>query len=241
MPVIKWVHLTTDMFDDEKIKLIEKMPDADTLLVIWIKLICQAGKVNDGGAIYLIENVPYDDETLATIFNRPVNSIRLALNTFRRLGMIETCDDGSILLLNWEKHQNINGLEKIRQDTRRRVAKFRERHKQLTSGNVTVAFGNGIRRRRRIEEEEGEKKNGDIQGEGNKIIIDLKKLDEIDEILKDEEIPGPGGTPLIKMLERIQGKEYRLAQRQVWLHQVEAAGYELRNNGTPFLIEANKE
>ncbi len=42
MPDVKWIKLTTFMFDDEKIKLIESMPDADAVLVIWIKLLIQA-------------------------------------------------------------------------------------------------------------------------------------------------------------------------------------------------------
>lgn len=48
MPSVKWVKFTTDMFEDEKIKLIEKMPEADGLIVIWAKLICQEGKRDEG-------------------------------------------------------------------------------------------------------------------------------------------------------------------------------------------------
>lgn len=32
------------MFDDEKIRIIESMPDADTILICWIKLLSLAGK-----------------------------------------------------------------------------------------------------------------------------------------------------------------------------------------------------
>src|SRR5699024_3136074 len=56
---IKWIKLSTSMFDDEKIKLIEKLPEADTILIIWIKLLSQAGRTNANGYIYLNENVPY--------------------------------------------------------------------------------------------------------------------------------------------------------------------------------------
>ena len=45
MAEVKWIKITTDMFDDEKIKLIESMPERDTVLTIWIKLICLAGRV----------------------------------------------------------------------------------------------------------------------------------------------------------------------------------------------------
>jgi len=138
MPEVKWIKITTDMFDDEKIKLLEAMPDADTLLVIWVKLICQAGKVNSNGYIFLSENLPYTEEQFATIFNQPVNTIRLALQAFRKLEMISIDDDGTILLPNFSKHQNTEGLEKIREQTRLRVAK----HRQLKAGNEDVTPSN---------------------------------------------------------------------------------------------------
>lgn len=72
---IKWIKLSTAMFDDEKIKLIEKLPEADTILIIWIKLLSQAGRTNANGYIYLNENVPYTEEMLATIFDRSLNTV----------------------------------------------------------------------------------------------------------------------------------------------------------------------
>lgn len=129
MSDVKWIKLSTNMFDDEKIKLIEKMPDADTILVVWIKLLTQAGKTNASGYIYLNESIPYTDEMMATIFNRPIGTIRLALETFKSFGMIEIDEKSFITISNWEKHQNIEGLEKIREQNRIRKQKERERKK----------------------------------------------------------------------------------------------------------------
>lgn len=134
MSDVKWIKLSTHMFEDEKIRLIECMPDADTILVIWVKLLAQAGKTNASGYIYLNENIPYTDEMLATIFNRPIATVRLALRTFRDFGMIEISDNQFINICNWEKHQNLAALEKIREQTRNRVAKHRE---QKLISNVT--------------------------------------------------------------------------------------------------------
>lgn len=132
---VKWIKLSINMFEDEKIRLIENMPEADTILIIWVKLLAQAGKTNASGYIYLNENIPYTDEMLATIFNRPLNVVRLALKTFEQFGMIEV-EDSFINITNWEKHQNVAGLEKIREQTRKRVARHREK-KKLESENVT--------------------------------------------------------------------------------------------------------
>lgn len=129
MSDVKWIKLSMKMFEDEKIKLIEHMPEADTMLVIWIKLLSQAGKSNDHGYIYLSENIPYTDEMLSTIFNRPLNVVRMALGVFRQFGMIEIDEDNFISICNWEKHQNVAGLDKIREQARLRKQKERERKK----------------------------------------------------------------------------------------------------------------
>lgn len=127
MSDVKWIKLSTQMFEDEKIRLIEQMPDADTILIIWVKLLSQAGKTNANGYIYLSENIPYTDEMLATIFNRPLNTVRMALKVFRDFGMIECDEDQFISITNWGKHQSLQGLEKVREQTRERVARHREK------------------------------------------------------------------------------------------------------------------
>jgi len=127
---VKWIKLVTEFFDDEKIKLIEAMPEADMVLVIWIKLLTLAGKKNMNGYIFLTKNIPYTDEMFSTLFNRPLNTVRLALTTFKNFGMINYEDDNIIKITNWEKHQNIEGMEKIREQNRLRVAKFRKLHKE---------------------------------------------------------------------------------------------------------------
>ncbi|MGP4080111.1 phage replisome organizer N-terminal domain-containing protein [Pseudalkalibacillus sp. R45] len=156
MSEVKWIKLSTQMFEDEKIRLIECMPESDALLIIWIKLLTQAGKTNANGYIYLNKTIPYTDEMLATIFNRPLNIVRLALKTFEEFGMIEIKDDHFITISNWEKHQNVEGLDKIRKQTRDRVAKHREK-KRLESRNgvcnVTVTDGNATDIEEELEKE----------------------------------------------------------------------------------------
>ena len=160
---VKWIKLSTQMFEDEKIRLIESMPEADTILIIWVKLLAQAGKTNASGYIYLAENIPYTDEMLATIFNRPLPTVRLALRTLEQFGMIEINDDHMICISNWEKHQNIDGLEKLREQNRLRKQKERERKKLLLShdSHVTVTEGHAtdIEEDKELElEEERDKK-----------------------------------------------------------------------------------
>lgn len=143
MSDIHWVKLSTAMFDDEKIRVIQSMPSGTEMCLIWIKLIVLAGKVNDNGCIYLTKDIPYTEDMFAKICGHPVEVIKLSLSTFQKLGMIDVMKDNTIALVNWEKHQNIEGLEKIRQLTRERVKRFREKQRLIT-GNVTVTRCNAL-------------------------------------------------------------------------------------------------
>lgn len=93
MAYVKWIKIVTDIFDDEKILLIESMPEHDSIIVIWFKLLCLAGKQNNHGVFMLSERMPYTDEMFSAIFRRPVNTVRMALDVFEQFGMIERIND----------------------------------------------------------------------------------------------------------------------------------------------------
>ena len=133
MSDVRWIKITTDIFDDEKIQLIESMPEGDTLIVIWFKLLVLAGKQNYSGVLALGDKVFYTEDMLTTVFRRKSTTVNLALTTFEQFGMIAFVD-GAVTIPNWEKHQNIDGLEKIRRQTRERVARHRQKQKALVSG-----------------------------------------------------------------------------------------------------------
>ena len=173
MSEIKWIKITTDIFDDEKICLIDALPDHDAILVIWFKILALAGKHNRNGLLMMSDKVHYTDEMLATIFRRPLNTVRMALGIFEQFGMVEIID-GIIALPNWEKHQNIDGMEKIKQQTRNRVARHREKQKNLALGgnvtcNVTVTESNAIEEDRDKDKELDKDKN--INNHNNEIQI----------------------------------------------------------------------
>lgn len=130
MSEVKWIKITTDMFEDEKIDFISSLPEADAIIVIWIRLLTLAGRCNAGGYVFLTEKIPYTDEMLAHKFKKPLNIIKLALETFQRLEMIEI-DDKGIFLPNWEKHQNIEALEIYRERERLRKREQRQKKKLL--------------------------------------------------------------------------------------------------------------
>ena len=158
MSDVKWIKLYTDMFDNRKIKYIRNLPQGNDILLMWIMLLIYAGRTNDNGYVYLIEEIPYTHDDLAKEFDLPNNTVKLGLETLHRLKMIDS-DSRGLKILNWNEYQNIDGLERIRELTRQRVRRFRNKEKQKelpestesacnVTSNATVAFSNASRERR---------------------------------------------------------------------------------------------
>jgi predicted phage replisome organizer len=145
MAEVKWIKITTDVFDDEKILLIESMPSADSIITIWFKLLILAGKQNNNGVFMMSNKLPFTDEMLATIFRRDLNTVRLALKTFEEFGMIEVVDN-VITIPNWNKHQTLDAYEKKKERDRLYQQNRRKKQKNLIeqkspdkSSNVVVS------------------------------------------------------------------------------------------------------
>lgn len=113
---MKWIKITTDIFDDEKILLIESLPDAYAIIAVWFKLLCLAGKQNNSG-VFLMGRIPYTDKMLATIFRMKETTVTMALQTFEQFGMVEIVD-GVITIPNWNKHQTLDAYEKKKERDR---------------------------------------------------------------------------------------------------------------------------
>ncbi len=136
MANVKWIKITTDIFDDEKILLIESLPDAYAIITVWFKLLCMAGKQNNSG-VFMLGKIAYTDKMLATIFRMKEATVSMALQTFEQFGMVEIVD-GVITIPNWDKHQSLDKFELAKENTRKRVARHREKQKLIASGNAPV-------------------------------------------------------------------------------------------------------
>lgn len=130
MAEVKWIKITTDIFDDEKILLIESLPDAYAIITCWFKLLCLAGKMNNSGVFMMSNSIAYTEEMLATIFRMKTSTVQLALRTFEQFGMVELID-GVITIPNWGKHQSIDQLESKKAYMRGYMQQYREKQKSL--------------------------------------------------------------------------------------------------------------
>lgn len=129
MTEVKWIKLSVNMFNDEKIKLIRTMPEGDRIIVVWVQLLCLAGKTNDNGSIYMGQNIYYTDEMLATLCDQPLNIMRIAIKTLEQFGMVENNEDGLLQIVNWEKHQSTDKMARLRYQHRERQQKYYYRNK----------------------------------------------------------------------------------------------------------------
>lgn len=166
MAEVQWIKIYIDMFDKRKIKKLRRLPAGNDLLLIWIMLLATAGKCNAGGMIFITESVPFTEEDLADELDFNVDTIKLALDAFKKLDMISLTDDGFINVIGWEEHQNTDKLAEMREQTRKRVAKCRE-NKRLKECNVTETLP--ITLRNAIEEE------GDKEKESHSIIHSMRE------------------------------------------------------------------
>lgn len=126
---VKWIKITTDIFDDEKILLIESLPDSYAIITVWFKLLCLAGKQNNSG-VFMMGQIAYTDKMLATIFRMKESTVTMALQTFEQFGMIEIID-GVITIPNWGKHQSLEQIEARREYQREYQREYRKKQKLI--------------------------------------------------------------------------------------------------------------
>lgn len=124
MAEVKWIKITTDMFDNRKIKHLRRLPDGNNIVLIWIMLLTMAGRCNSGGMIFLTENIPYTPKMLADELDFEENTVKLALEALERFGMVVAREE-CFAIAGWDEHQNIEGLEKIKEQNRLRKQRQR--------------------------------------------------------------------------------------------------------------------
>ena len=166
MAEVKWIKMATNIWDNRKIVQIESLPDGDTIIVIWLKLLCLAGTTNDSGMVYFTKEIPYTEQMLSTLFNRPLATIQFALKVFQEFEMISIIDD-FLQISNWKKYQNIEGMDKIREQNRIRKQNQRERQKIMIEQDMSRDMSRDVTQQNKIKN-----KKEDIDKEkDNKLIV----------------------------------------------------------------------
>lgn len=151
MADVFWVKLYIDCFKKKKLMYVEDLPRGDTILKIWFKILCLAGECNAGGFLMVTDNIPYTEETLiATLTRKPLNEtydfLKETLVTLQALHMLEIIEN-KFYITNWEDYQNVDKMDKIRENTRLRVKNHRINKKcneKSVTSNTDVTLRNAL-------------------------------------------------------------------------------------------------
>ena len=156
---VKWIRMMVGMFDGMSFKKIKRAKIGgesfrDKLTAVWFELMDFAGKCNHNGAFVGTNEIPFTDlSDIAVMIDRDDEELKLCMAFFVKEGMVTITDD-IYSLTNWSEYQNKEGLDKIREQTRKRVAKHRENQKLLQCNvtcNATITQGNATEEERELE------------------------------------------------------------------------------------------
>ena len=164
MADVKWIKLTTDMFDNRKIKHLRRLPEGNSIVLIWVMLLTMAGRCNAGGMIFLTENIPYTPKMLADELGFEENTVKLALQALEQFEMVVT-DKGHFTIAGWDEYQNIEGMEKIREQNRIRQKRWYDKQKLLPNATPNVSLTQSNATEEDKEEDKEEELDLDIDKE----------------------------------------------------------------------------
>ena len=164
MADVKWIKMIVGMFDGMSFKKIKRAKIGgesyrDKLTAVWFELLDLAGRCNNNGALVETDGIPFTDlSDIAAQIDRDEDELKLCMTFYLKERMVTIVAD-AYTITNWCVFQNVDGMEKIREQTRQRVAKCREK-KRLTDGNATcnatVTDGNALEEEREEDEEKEE-------------------------------------------------------------------------------------
>lgn len=101
-----WLKLKENFFEQEEIKIIESMPNGIKYTNFYLKLILKS--ISTEGRLLFRGIMPYTPEMLSTITNTDIDTVRVAIDLFVKLGLMEIWSDGTLFMM---ETQNMIGSE----------------------------------------------------------------------------------------------------------------------------------
>lgn len=125
-----WLKLKEDFFEEDTINWIEEQENGKDYCLFYLKLCLKSLKTNGT----LIRNVgtmlvPYDAKQLGKITNTDIDTVRVAMELFKKIGLVEVLENGEIYLTQLE---NMVGSETSKAQLMR---KKRAKDKDLPNSN----------------------------------------------------------------------------------------------------------
>ena len=119
-----WLKLNRGFFKRHDIRIVEEMPNGKEYILFYLKLLCES--VDHEGSLRFNDEIPYNEDMLATITNTNVDIVRSAVKVFTELKMMEILSDGTIFM---REISNMIGSA-ANNDNANRQRRFREKQKE---------------------------------------------------------------------------------------------------------------
>ncbi|WP_297136053.1 phage replisome organizer N-terminal domain-containing protein [Terrisporobacter sp.] len=181
-----WLKLKEDFFEDDTISWIEEQENGKDYCLFYLKL-CLKSLKTDG---LLIRNVgtmlvPYDVKQLSKITNTDTDTVRVAMELFKNIGLIEILENGEIYL---NQLQNMVGSETSKAQLMRNKREKDKEKKLLSEGNnVTTELPSSYLNEENcyteIEQEKEKEQEIDLETEKD---IETEQQQEIEKIVVDK-------------------------------------------------------
>ena len=124
-----WLKLKRDFFKRHDIQIIEAMPNGKDYILFYLKLLCES--VDHEGNLRFSDEIPYNEDMLATITRTDIDVVRSAVKIFTGLKMMEVMDDGTFYMSEVNK---MLGSETTWAEKKRRQRLKQNEQKMLESG-----------------------------------------------------------------------------------------------------------
>lgn len=94
-----WLKLKEDFFEEDTIEWLEEQPNGKEYCLFYLKL-CLKSLKTEGLLVRNVGNmmVPYDPESLAKLTNSKADTVKVAMDLFQKIGLIQMLDSGEIYM-----------------------------------------------------------------------------------------------------------------------------------------------
>ena len=129
MGELHWLKVQVGLFDTAKFKYMFQQPNGDAYVITLFRLKDLAAQINDHGKIYLSSKKEMNIKILAANLGRRTKFVEKALALYEELDLISRDENGIIQISTWNTDQGQDKIDRVREQTRNRVAAYRERQK----------------------------------------------------------------------------------------------------------------
>ncbi len=124
-----WFKCFCDFYSEPRVRMIKKMKGGERILIILEQMKCIAAQERNSGTFLLPTGKPYTVELIAVAIDYPVRVVEEAIGVLLDFGLLLRDEGGVISIADWSELQTLDKDAAVKEQTRQRVARYRQRHK----------------------------------------------------------------------------------------------------------------